>query len=189
MCVLYISYWVFPAHVAMLSRLPRRSQCCATWTRWAVRPTARWWGPSSPAWRSLRWRASSSTSATPGEGWDTSHTHVYVQRELYSYMYMNRVSFRIFVEGGKHVNYRVRRGKDYSNPSNVLDMIVLIKWGGGLGACFPRKILNFQPLRLFLVASETKLSEVSTGSSLLNNDYTLSLWWTHLQPPSTSTLA
>ena len=45
----------------------------------------------------------------------------------------------------------------YKN-NNIMLINLLILGGGDLGVCSPRKNLTFQPLKLFLVASETWLS-------------------------------
>jgi hypothetical protein len=54
---------------------------------------------------------------------------------------------------GKRDNCRIKGGgRGYFFISKVFVNF------GGLGGCSPRKFLIFQPLRLFLVASETWLS-------------------------------
>ena len=64
-------------------------------------------------------------------------------------------------------------GEDYINTSNVLlarniiELIGCLKLGG-LGACSPRKILTFQCLELFLVASETKNFRVEKHVASMN---------------------
>ena len=45
-----------------------------------------------------------------------------------------------------------------------IDLLILV----GLGVCFPRKCLTFQPLRLFLVASETRVSFVGRSLSVIS---------------------
>ena len=82
---------------------------------------------------------------------------------------LSRVSFRIFVKGGgggaNATVGELRGGKDYSNNSSVLYRIFHqqgILWcsltRGVWGYAPPGKFKKFQPLRLHLVASETKLS-------------------------------
>jgi hypothetical protein len=61
--------------------------------------------------------------------------------------------------GGKHDNCRIKRGWGYSKCFFISEVLVNL---GDLGP--PGKFLFFQPPRLFLVASGTRLSVISTGS-------------------------
>ena len=73
--------------------------------------------------------------------------------------------------GANVIIAELRRGEDYSNTSNafssarsIIELIDFLKLGV-LGYATPGKLLIFQSLRLFLVASETKFSGL--GRSLL----------------------
>ena len=116
-----------------------------------------------------------------------------------------RVSFRICIrEGEKCNNCRVEGVRTIGilqcivQDFSLANCIIMLISEGGLGACMlpQERLLNFQPLRLFLVASEIKLSGVgrsllviSTGSPSFNNHFTLSYQWTRSQviPPIIST--
>ena len=92
-----------------------------------------------------------------------------------------RVSSRIFVKGGgANVTItELKGGEDYSITSSVFpsiknDIMLINFILAGSGGMLPQEnFLMFQPLRLFLVASEHQLgrslSVISTGSPLFNS--------------------